>query len=379
MWHIITPEYPPNLGGVADYSALVARGLREAGQAVHVWCRAPEKSGTALEEWVHPQVHGMGLRGLREIGNGLNRFARPRKLLVQWVPHGYGWRAMNVAFCVWIVLRAVRGDDVEIMLHEAFLPFHERNWRQNIAAAVQRLMTMILFRSTRRIWISSPSWERRLRPYSLGKEMDFIWLPVPSTIPVLATKEAVADLKAVYAPNRELLLGHFGTYGRSVSEMLDKIVPPLLLANPNCKLLLIGANSDSYQASVLVRYPDLVNRVLATGASDASAISRSLMVCDLMVQPYPDGVTARRTTCLAGLSHGKAIVTTSGEMTETFWYRSPAPVAFSTDCAGTISVVNQLLSNRSERQSLGTRAQNFYRDNFALEHLIRMLQFDAQQ
>ena len=346
---------------------------------MHVWCPAPRGSNGPVEEWIHPQADGLGLRGLRNIGKCLNRFAKPRKLLVQWVPHGYGWRAMNVPFCLWILLRALRGDDVQIMLHEAFLSFRDGTWRQSLAAVVQRVMTVILLGSTRRVWISSPSWKAKLRPYSLGKNIRFTWLPVPSTIPVLATLESVVELRKNYTPNGERLLGHFGTYGRLTTDMLEEIIPPVLAANLNSKLLLIGANSDSYREGFVARHPEFANRVCATGAADAMAISRSLMVCDLMIQPYPEGVTARRTTCLAGLAHGKAVLTTAGEMTEDFWHEMPQPVAFGSNCVDTVSVANRLLDNRSEIERLGEHAKRYYRENFALEHLIRLLEREVAQ
>ena len=37
VWHMITGEYPPQAGGVSDYSRVVARGLVAAGDAVHVY------------------------------------------------------------------------------------------------------------------------------------------------------------------------------------------------------------------------------------------------------------------------------------------------------------------------------------------------------
>src|SRR5262249_40199976 len=37
-WHLITGAYPPQPGGVSDYTHLVASGLAEAGDMVHVWC-----------------------------------------------------------------------------------------------------------------------------------------------------------------------------------------------------------------------------------------------------------------------------------------------------------------------------------------------------
>jgi glycosyltransferase involved in cell wall biosynthesis len=345
----------------------------------HVWCPGGEAPLASKEEWVHRQVHGFGLRGLCQIGRSLNRFARPRKLLVQWVPHGYGWRAMNVPFCLWVLFRAWKGDEVQIMFHEAFLPFRDGTWRQYLAAAVQRVMTMILFRSTRRVWVSSPLWKPKIAPYSLGKDIRFTWLPVPSTIPVSATTESVADLRSYYTPNGEPLIGHFGTYGRLMTEMLEQIVPQVLASNTNYRLLLIGSNSDLYRESFVGRYPEFAARIFATGTSNARGISRSLMVCDLMVQPYPDGVNGRRTSCLAGLSHGKPVVTTSGQMTEDFWHVIPNPVVFGADGKETASITRQLLDDRNELQKLGERARNHYRENFALEHLLRMLQLDGSQ
>jgi hypothetical protein len=36
-WHLITAEYPPQSGGISDYSHLIATGLAAEGETVHVW------------------------------------------------------------------------------------------------------------------------------------------------------------------------------------------------------------------------------------------------------------------------------------------------------------------------------------------------------
>jgi hypothetical protein len=36
-WHIVTGEYPPDVGGVADYTETVAHALHASGDRVHVW------------------------------------------------------------------------------------------------------------------------------------------------------------------------------------------------------------------------------------------------------------------------------------------------------------------------------------------------------
>src|SRR5262249_37568110 len=98
-WVILTGEYPPQPGGVADYTRLLARGLAQAGDRVHVWsgpCSAP----TPVDSGVH--VHRLpgrfGPASLVQLHRELGRLPGPYRLLVQYVPHAFGMKAMNVPF-----------------------------------------------------------------------------------------------------------------------------------------------------------------------------------------------------------------------------------------------------------------------------------------
>src|SRR4051812_4206756 len=123
--HILTPEYPPITGGVADYTRLIAHKLAEAGEVVHVWCPANGRPEPSRLVDVHADCGTFGRADLARLGALLDRFESPRRLLVQWVPHGYGFRAMNIGFCKWLWNRSRRGDRVELMVHEPYLAFWE--------------------------------------------------------------------------------------------------------------------------------------------------------------------------------------------------------------------------------------------------------------
>src|SRR5262249_55884977 len=90
-WHLVTGEYPPNPGGVSDYTAGLAAALAAAGQAVHVWAPGaarlpgPEPSGVEVH-----RIARFSPLGLGRLDRELDRFASPRTILIQYVPHAFG-------------------------------------------------------------------------------------------------------------------------------------------------------------------------------------------------------------------------------------------------------------------------------------------------
>src|SRR4051794_8618834 len=107
-WHILTGEYPPQSGGVGAYSALLAAGLAATGADVHVWTSPGD--GTPEAEGV--TVHRVGGRwspaDLKHVGDGLDAFASPRRLIVQYTPNAWGFKGLNFGFCRWLVGRRRR-------------------------------------------------------------------------------------------------------------------------------------------------------------------------------------------------------------------------------------------------------------------------------
>lgn len=375
-WHIVTCEYPPRVGGVGDYTRLVAEGLAAAGDGVHVWCRAgecgPEESARGVT--VRRELGEFRPTDLLRAGRALKRFDAPRRLLVQWVPHGYGYRSMNVWFCLWLWSRArLRGDDVTLVVHEPFLAFGEGSRRQDAAALVHRLMTTLLLSAARRVWTTIPEWERCLRPYALGRRIRFGWLPVPSTTPVVSDSCEAATVRARYASEGVALVGHFGTYGGEVARTISRLVPRLL-SDERCAMLLLGRGSEGMREEILRAHTELAPRVHAAGTLAHEELSRHIAACDLLLQPYPDGVSARRTSAMAGLAHGLAIVTTKGRLTEAVWEESGAvALAGAGDDEALLAEVRRLLASTEERARLSSAARELYRERFELSHTVAAL------
>lgn len=370
--HLITCEYPPQIGGVSSYSWSLAGGLARAGHSVHVWYRPtsgdpPIASGVTI----HPELGKVTPADLRRVDRLLNQFTAPRRLLVQWVPHGFGYQSMNVLFCWWLRSRARAGDCVEVMVHEPYVEFG-RSLKQSAMASVHRLMTIVLLAAATRVWLATPTWERLLRPYALGRQVPFQWLPISSDVssdPVL-----VAKIRQRSVGNGRVLVGHFGIYTAAISQLLCERLPMIVASRLKPSVLLVGEGAERFRRDVVAMHPDLAEGLHVPGMVPDSELGSYLSACDLLVQPYPDGITARRTTAIAGMALSRAIVTTAGHLTETLWAESRAvALADVADPVGFAAEAERLLNDDGERQRVGARAQALYNEYFALRHAVAAL------
>jgi hypothetical protein len=372
-WHIITSEYPPDVGGVSDYTRQIAEGLACMGDEVHVWCPRASDTSRVRGLHIHPELGAIRSRDLRRLDDMLATFSAPRRLLVQWVPHGFGYHSMNVWFCFWLARRAWQGDAIELMVHEPYLEFRRGPIRHALMACVHRLMTVVLLGAARKVWLSIPAWERMLRPYALGRKVQMQWLPVPGCVADENAASAAA-VRLKYVADGQHLLGHFGSYGAAVSSLLLEQLPAVMEGTLAPSLLLLGAGSERFRDALVERHPSWNARVHAAGYLSSSDLGAHIAACDLFVQPYPDGITSRRTSAMACLSRGRPVVTTSGHLTEPLWAQTRAvEIADVGDSAAFASSVVNLLAHAHARAELGARGQRVYAQWFSVTQIVNAL------
>lgn len=328
---MITCEYPPQFGGVSDYSAQVAAALSAAGQDVHVW----------FEEF-----EGFTSAGMKRVGALIDACPRPRRLLVQWVPHGYGRRSMNLDFCRWV---SSRGEEIDLMVHEPGLGLWEGGLRHFAVANVHRLMLITLLRKATRIWMSAAAWEPRLRPYAMGRKTPMEWAPVPSNI-LVSPRGADADYP----------VGYFGQYDHASIGVLMRVLEEI----PD-RVALIGRGAEKVP---------MHERTIVVGETDPERLSRAIASCRVMCHHYVDGVSGRRTTAMASLAHAKAVATVEGRLSESIWRESGAVSLAPVGDASALTVnIRALLRDPDERVRLGRAGAELYRERFDLDRTIAQL------
>lgn len=367
--HIITGEFPPASGGVADYTSVLADALAAAGEEVHVWCAG--RDGTTQPRAglsVHRVLGRLGAADLANADAALAAFAGPRRLLLQWVPHAYGRGSLNVTFCRWIGRRARQhGDRLEVMVHEPFLPFGG-GVKRNAAAVTHRWMLWMLLRRATRAYVPTVRWEALCRPFAA--RLPFSWMPIPSGIECSHPGKTVATVRGqLNLPADNLVVGSFGS-GADLPS-LTHIAAALHRVHPAATLLLIGAGSTDRRAALLAMVPEAAASVRATGRLSPDELSDTLRACDLCVQPYPDGVSGRRSSAMAVLAHGVPLLSTRGNATEPVWEGNPDMTAPADTLTATML---RLLAEADRRARLGREGFELYESRFHVRHTVSLLQ-----
>ncbi len=139
---------------------------------------------------------------------------------------------------------------------------------------------------------------------------------------------------------------------------------------------MIGRGSDEFVKLFLSQYPEYSDRLTGTGASDRYRTATNIAACDLMVQPYPPGVTTRNASAIASLALGKAIVTNDGPISEELWRKEGiAAVVDTNDAEAIAKMVEELILDEVRRHNLSQRAAEYYRNHFCFDQTISTLRF----
>ncbi|HEV7993870.1 MAG TPA: glycosyltransferase family 4 protein [Gemmatimonadaceae bacterium] len=381
-WCIVTCEYPPLAGGVSDHTCLLATALAAAGDTVDVWCPP------ALGEL--PRVPGVTLHvlpshfkrdALRVLERALRALPDDTRLLVQYVPTGYGMWMMNVPFAQMLFRLRRRGFDLYV--HEVAMPVRRgQTLRRNLAGCVHGVMAWLATRGARRVFVTIPAWRRRLERLGAGAtwKRELIDAPIPSNVADRADPARVAAIRErLPAGGHRRVVGHFGTFGRYHAALLGPVVERMLDEDVKRVMLLVGLNGSAWRHAFTARRPDLASRVVATGGLDPAEVAAHLAACDVLLQPYDDGASARRGSLMAGVALGMPVVSNRGETTSEPWTSERAVLLTESDDPGALAgAVSALLADPDERRALGTAARGMYTRHFTLDRGVALLRGTAR-
>ncbi len=367
----IAGEYPPQQGGLGDYTRELGRALIEAGHAVRVVTVADDGVGrhaekalsptTGAEASTPPTVMLSGAKHLlweRWQSRLLTAFGVTVDAHVPWraapddvepavgrVVRRWNWRA-------WPSVRAaVRDADIVHLQYQTAayamhpvanaLPWLLRRFDgrrgQAVVTTYHDTRILYLFPKAGRVreWVTdgpargsdaviATNAEDAARLAKVARRLAVI--PIGSNIAPTAGPEARAAWRAHWGigPDTPLLV-YFGFVNRAKgADTLVRALAQVRGAGLPARLLMLGGQVGASDPTNQVYLAEVRALAHALGVADAliwtdflpeAEVSAALVSADMATLPYRDGVSLQRGTLMAALAHGLPIVTTQPPVT----------------------------------------------------------------
>ncbi|HUS37037.1 MAG TPA: glycosyltransferase family 4 protein, partial [Verrucomicrobiae bacterium] len=196
-------------------------------------------------------------------------------------------------------------------------------------------------------------------------------IPSPSNIPI----EPVAiDHRAEWRrrsrwPDETRILVYFGSI--SPSKQFPWILDAWRAARAHAPtaLIVIGDRLEVETSSEERRF------LTVHSFLPSNDVSRTLQAADLLALPFSDGVSERRGSFMAGLSHGLPVVTTIGPATGPTLSKSDSFAAVPSDRPDLFTAkVVELLADAKHRALLGERGRALYERSYNWPTVISRLE-----
>lgn len=278
---------------------------------------------------------------------------RPPWFLLQYNPFSYGrWGVAPGLIRDAVLLRRQTGAVFAMLVHE---PWGDvRDWRSALMSAYQRVQLSPLLLAADVVLATTEGRSRMLLQPARH-------VPVGSNItPVAATAAAARERGGI--SSEDLVIALFGTRHPSRALACAEAAISALAARRGADCIRVlnlgrGAPPLATPAGVEVECP---------GELEPEEVSWRLRASDLLLLPFTDGVSTRRTTLMAGLAHGLPIVGTQGVNTDDLIVRRPDAVALAPggDVAAFAQTVMDLTADPARLHAMGSTGLRLYRDQF---------------
>lgn len=314
---LLSAEFPPQPGGVGDYTACLAAALQEAGVG-QVKVLAGPDSPVDFAFPVDRLSGGWGWSMLPQVAARFKGQAR-QVLNIQYQTGAY--RMHPAVNFLPLYLRWKLGNSrpkVVTTFHDLRVPYLFPK-----AGKARAWVNQLLLKSSDLAIVTNPAdyaqalaWganEKKLRLVKIGSNID----PAPGFTndlerSVFRGKLGLADT--------DFAIGYFGLANRSKGiDTLLLALAELRKVDPAYKLVIIGgetgqtdATNRAYAQEIagLIEKLGLAEAVIRTGHQPAAETSRLFYALEAVALPFRDGASFRRGSLLAPLAHGLPVVTT---------------------------------------------------------------------
>ncbi len=362
---IISPEYPPERGGIADHTERLARLLSSSCNVSVLTSKGGSGRSAAnvhaeIGDWSDMDALYAAMEGIQHVD----------VVIWQYVPHMYGRGGVNLKLPRALLMLQKHHRSQIVLAHEIAAPYsawphrlyyawaHRSQWRRMVNIADS-------------IGISTEAWLdewRHLRPDAADK---MFLAPSPSNIDVA---EVAPDHRSGWRAAQGLkpdvrVMGYFGTVSDAKQfHWVTEAWQSAQAGGPTALVVIGGKPEFTPPAALTGLYRE-------PGFLPSAEVSKAMQAIDVLVLPFVDGASERRTSFMAGLIHGCPVVSTIGHNTggtlrAADWF-AHAPTD---DPEGFTKTACRMLDDRVKALDMGRRAADFYARHYDWMVLGRLLE-----
>ncbi len=321
---MITGEYPPLRGGIADYTQRLVGALRALDVVPSVL--TSQRAATERQDpWVLPRVRRWDRSSWRLVAQSAQR-QRWDLVHIQYQPAAYELRAA-ITLLPLALHRALPRLKVVTTFHDLRVPYLFPK-----AGPLRQLMVRLLAnRSDAVIAVAAEDVPLLWRWHTRGARLVFRSRPAaPATLAHIAVGNNLdapppvgfdRDLwrARIGATTDTLVVGHIGFINRSKGvDVLIRALARLLSQGLDVRVLMVGervGSSDAENVRYLAEVTALIERLRLqpyvhwTGFQQPDGVAAWLRCADVAAQPFLDGASQRRGSLLCCLGHGVPTIT----------------------------------------------------------------------
>jgi len=244
---------------------------------------------------------------------------------------------------------------VGILFHERYVDMHGIRW--TVMGAWQRVQFHAILRLADVAFASTEAWTRELRDQT---SILVSQIPICSNLPDRRGAREHTRQRFGLDPST-FVVGVFGTTHPSrLTDHIERAVSAVADDGREVVLLNLGSHTPALSEH------DHRIRVVRPGRLPAAAVADHLATADLYLAPFADGVSGRRTTLMAALQHGLAVVGTDGVHTDTLLREAADALLLtaSSDASAFAAQARALAAAPLQRARQGVAARRLYEAHF---------------
>jgi glycosyltransferase involved in cell wall biosynthesis len=305
---LLSGGYPPDFDAIGQYTRRLAETLVEMGNEVTVFSGRSAAAAASPLEQNRPLIpverffDPLDPGSLRGLGAACRKHGKLDWLIVQFNPFGFGPRGWCPALPgALAALRREQGVRIAIYFHETHVPAWPLKFLLMLSWQYPNFARLAAMADT--TFISTTRWKKqvcRWRP-----EHSCHAVPVGSNLPLCTSSKA--DGREVLGLPDAPVLGVFGNAHPSrLIHWIAEAAAEIRKLSPQSILLYVGkdgAEISAACASAGIGFQD-------HGMLPDKEASLRLRAMDVLLSPFVDGISARRSSAIAALQHDLPVLTT---------------------------------------------------------------------